>query len=203
MSSRSARSCSGLFFLAVGMMLDLHAIAERPLFVIGMALALIATKAAIIVGIGLLAQDDSGAARSRSGCCSARAASSASCCSRRRSAGLLIEPEAASLFGAIVTLSMATTPFLMTATRSFRDEPVSDGRARGPKRRRRQRADRRLWPLRPDGGADADRAGRPGDADRHRYRDDRRRRRVRREGLLSATARGWICCARRARPRPS
>ena len=36
------------------MMLDLHAIAERPLFVVGMALALIATKAAIIMGIGLL-----------------------------------------------------------------------------------------------------------------------------------------------------
>ncbi|MFX8441118.1 cation:proton antiporter, partial [Acinetobacter baumannii] len=43
----------GLFFLAVGMMLDLHAIAERPFFVIGMALALIATKAVIIFGIGM------------------------------------------------------------------------------------------------------------------------------------------------------
>ena len=40
----------GLFFLAVGMMLDLHAIAERPLFVVGMALALIAIKAAVIIG---------------------------------------------------------------------------------------------------------------------------------------------------------
>lgn len=44
----------GLFFLTIGMLLDLHAIAERPLFVAGMALALIATKAAIIMGIGLL-----------------------------------------------------------------------------------------------------------------------------------------------------
>ncbi len=44
----------GLFFLAVGMMLDLHAIAERPFFVVGMALALIVTKLAIIMGIGLL-----------------------------------------------------------------------------------------------------------------------------------------------------
>ncbi|HYN45087.1 MAG TPA: NAD-binding protein, partial [Allosphingosinicella sp.] len=49
---------------------------------------------------------------------------------------MLIEPEAASLFGAIVTLSMATTPFLMMATRrmragpvtkEMRDEPVADG----------------------------------------------------------------------------
>jgi voltage-gated potassium channel Kch len=35
----------------------------------------------------------------------------------------LIRPEAASLFGAIVTLSMATTPFLMSATRRIRTEP--------------------------------------------------------------------------------
>ena len=35
------------------MMLDLHAIAERPFFVIAMALALIATKAVIIFGIGM------------------------------------------------------------------------------------------------------------------------------------------------------
>jgi CPA2 family monovalent cation:H+ antiporter-2/glutathione-regulated potassium-efflux system protein KefB len=38
---------------------------------------------------------------------------------------LLIEPEAASLFGAIVTLSMATTPFLMAATRRFRGQPTT------------------------------------------------------------------------------
>ena len=43
----------GLFFLAVGMMLDLHAIAERPFFVVGMALALIALKAAIIMGLAM------------------------------------------------------------------------------------------------------------------------------------------------------
>jgi CPA2 family monovalent cation:H+ antiporter-2/glutathione-regulated potassium-efflux system protein KefB len=43
----------GLFFLAVGMMLDLHAIAERPLFVIGMALALVGVKALVILLIGL------------------------------------------------------------------------------------------------------------------------------------------------------
>ena len=51
---------------------------------------------------------------------------------------LLIEPEAASLFGAIVTLSMATTPFLMMATsrparradregEEARDGPIADG----------------------------------------------------------------------------
>jgi len=47
---------------------------------------------------------------------------------------LLIAPEAASLFGAVVTLSMATTPFLMTITRRFRAEPVKAAETReGPR----------------------------------------------------------------------
>jgi CPA2 family monovalent cation:H+ antiporter-2/glutathione-regulated potassium-efflux system protein KefB len=47
---------------------------------------------------------------------------------------LLIAPEAASLFGAVVTLSMATTPFLMTVTRRFRAEPVKAAETReGPR----------------------------------------------------------------------
>jgi len=37
----------------------------------------------------------------------------------------LIAPEVASLFGAIVTLSMVTTPFLMMATRRIREVPAS------------------------------------------------------------------------------
>lgn len=45
----------------------------------------------------------------------------------------LIAPEAASLFGAIITLSMATTPFLMSATRRFREEPIVKQERDGPK----------------------------------------------------------------------
>jgi glutathione-regulated potassium-efflux system protein KefB len=59
----------GLFFLAVGMMLDLGAIAARPLFVIGMALLLIAVKAAVIFVIARLAFGCRGAARWRWVCC--------------------------------------------------------------------------------------------------------------------------------------
>ena len=44
----------------------------------------------------------------------------------------LIAPEAGSLFGAIVTLSMATTPFLMMLTRSFRSEPIVKEERDGP-----------------------------------------------------------------------
>src|SRR3546814_13337741 len=39
----------------------------------------------------------------------------------------LIAPEAASLFGAVVTLSMATTPFLMMLTARLRTEPERGG----------------------------------------------------------------------------
>ncbi|MFN3520582.1 MAG: NAD-binding protein, partial [Sphingomonas sp.] len=45
----------------------------------------------------------------------------------------LIAPEAASLFGAIVTLSMATTPFLMSATRRLREAPIIAEEREGPK----------------------------------------------------------------------
>ena len=64
----------------------------------------------------------------------------------------LIAPEAASLFGAIVTLSMATTPFLMMATARMRAEPIAEERgARRPGGGRGERDHHRLWPLRPDG----------------------------------------------------
>ena len=41
--------------------------------------------------------------------------------------------DAASLFGAIVTLSMATTPFLMMATRRIRREPAAAEEREGPR----------------------------------------------------------------------
>ena len=119
----------GLFFLAIGMMLDLGAISERPGFVIGMAALLIGTKAAIITALGL-----------------------AFCMSWRRALALglllsqggefgfvlytqaqvagLIDRETASLFGAIITLSMVSTPFLMMATARIRREPAA-GEAAG------------------------------------------------------------------------
>jgi glutathione-regulated potassium-efflux system protein KefB len=104
----------GLFFLAIGMMLDLHAIAARPFFVVGMALALIVTKAAIIMAIGLLFR------------------------MKWREAfalGLLLSQGGE--FGFVlfvVTLSMATTPFLMAVTKRLRTEPVVAGGDReGPR----------------------------------------------------------------------
>ena len=123
----------GLFFLAVGMMLDLHAIAERPLFVAGMALALIATKTAVIMGIGLAFKMTWRSALAL-GVLLSQGGEFGFVLFAQAQQGLLVAPEAASLFGAIITLSMATTPFLMAATRGFRAEPIAKDQARdGPK----------------------------------------------------------------------
>ncbi len=102
----------GLFFLAVGMMLDLDVIRQQPWLILGLAAALIAVKTAIIFGLGrifglatvpsivmalLLSQGG------EFGFVLFAAAQSA----------MLVEAEGASIFGAVVTLSMAATPFLM------------------------------------------------------------------------------------------
>jgi CPA2 family monovalent cation:H+ antiporter-2/glutathione-regulated potassium-efflux system protein KefB len=112
----------GLFFLAVGMTLDLHAIAERPLFVAGMALALIATKTVLITGLGLLF----GMRRRPAfalGVLLSQGGEFGFVLFAQAQSAMLITGEAASIFGAIVTLSMATTPFLMMATKRLRAEP--------------------------------------------------------------------------------
>ena len=112
----------GLFFLSVGMMLDLGAIAERPGFVLGMAAALIAIKAAIITGIGLVFRMGWRRALALGLLLSQGGEFGFVLYSQAQLAGV-IDAETASLFGAIITLSMASTPFLMMATRRIRREP--------------------------------------------------------------------------------
>ncbi|GGB15375.1 transporter [Sphingomonas metalli] len=116
----------GLFFLAIGMMLNLEAIAQRPLFVAGMAAALIATKAAVIFLIGLAFRMTWRSALAL-GVLLSQGGEFGFVLFAQAQAGLLVAPEAASLFGAIITLSMATTPFLMSATRRLREEPIDSG----------------------------------------------------------------------------
>jgi len=113
----------GLFFLAVGMMLDLGAIARDPLFVIAMALMLITVKAAVMFGLARLFGVPWRGALAL-GLLLSQGGEFGFVLFAQASNALLIAPEAASLFGAVVTLSMATTPFLMMATRRFRAEPV-------------------------------------------------------------------------------
>jgi voltage-gated potassium channel Kch len=113
------------------MMLDLHAIAERPL---------------LRARHGAGADRDQGecdhgprhdlrhglAARFRLGLLLSQGGEFGFVLFAQAQQAFLIAPEAASLFGAIVTLSMATTPFLMMATTRLRAEPVSKEVRGGP-----------------------------------------------------------------------
>jgi monovalent cation:proton antiporter-2 (CPA2) family protein len=121
----------GLFFLAVGMLLDLHAIAERPFFVIGMAAALIAIKAGAIMGLAMVFRMAWRPALGL-GLLLSQGGEFGFVLFAQAQTAMLISPEAASLFGAIVTLSMATTPFLMMATRNFRTDSVTREEPEGP-----------------------------------------------------------------------
>ncbi len=117
----------GLFFLAVGMMLDLHAIAERPFEVLGFAVLLIATKTAIITGLGLLLKMGWRSALAL-GLLLSQGGEFAFVIYAAAQDALLISDTAVSVFGAVVTLSMASTPFLMKLTRRFRAPPsASEG----------------------------------------------------------------------------
>lgn len=105
----------GLFFLSVGMLLDLRVIADRPLFVIGIAAAVIVTKSVLI---GCLARTfgNSWPRSIRLGLLLSQAGEFGFVLFAQATAARLILPEASSLFSAIVTLSMAATPFLMRLT---------------------------------------------------------------------------------------
>jgi CPA2 family monovalent cation:H+ antiporter-2/glutathione-regulated potassium-efflux system protein KefB len=121
----------GLFFLAVGMMLDLSAIAERPVFVLVAALGLIGIKAAIIGGLGMLL--GMGWRTSLAlGLLLSQGGEFGFVLFAQAQQGLLIEPEAASLFGAVVTISMAATPFLMMLSRPLRRVPDRREQREGP-----------------------------------------------------------------------
>jgi len=122
----------GLFFLSVGMLLNLGAIAERPFFVVGMALALIVVKTVAITTMGLMFRMTWRSALGL-GLLLSQGGEFGFVLFAQAQAGALIAPETASLFAAIVTLSMVTTPFLMGATKTLREAPVErDEERAGP-----------------------------------------------------------------------
>lgn len=112
----------GLFFVTVGMLLDLPAVAARPFFVTGLAVTVIVIKAAVIYGIGRIARMDHRQALSL-GLLLSQGGEFGFVLFAQAAGARLIEPSAASLLGAVVTLSMATTPFLMAFTRRFNTPP--------------------------------------------------------------------------------
>ena len=102
----------GLFFLAVGMLLDVDVILAQPFFVAGLAIALITVKIAVIYALGRIFGLKNNPSIIMAMLLS-QGGEFAFVLFTAAQGALLIEPEAASLFGAVVTLSMASTPFLM------------------------------------------------------------------------------------------
>src|SRR4051812_25790777 len=102
----------GLFFLSVGMLLNLRLIAERPLFVLGIAAGVIITKTILISVLSRIFRCTWPLAI-RLGLLLSQAGEFGFVLFAMATAARLITPEAASLFGAVVTLSMVSTPFLM------------------------------------------------------------------------------------------
>jgi len=127
----------GLFFVSIGMMLDLDVIAENPGFVFAMAAALIAVKAAILFAIAR-ASGIKGRQALKLGLLLSQGGEFAFVLFAAAERAALIESSAASLFGAVVTVSMATTPFLMMLNDkldqrgSVRDAAALDGPGASP-----------------------------------------------------------------------
>ncbi|MGZ8998622.1 MAG: monovalent cation:proton antiporter-2 (CPA2) family protein [Allosphingosinicella sp.] len=102
----------GMFFLAVGMMLDISAVISRPVFVIAMAAALIAVKAIVLFSLAKAFRMETRRAV-KLGLLLSQGGEFAFVLFAAAQNAMLIEPAAASLFSAIVTVSMASTPLLM------------------------------------------------------------------------------------------
>jgi monovalent cation:proton antiporter-2 (CPA2) family protein len=105
----------GLFFLSVGMMLDLRLVAAKPLLVIALAGGVVAIKTGLIT---ILSRgfSCSWTQSFRLGLLLSQAGEFGFVLFGQATAALLVTTEAASLFGAVVTVSMVTTPFLMRLT---------------------------------------------------------------------------------------
>ncbi|MCB2013932.1 MAG: cation:proton antiporter [Sphingobium sp.] len=121
----------GLFFLAVGMVLDIQSVIERPLFVLAMAVILVATKTLILFLLARLFGMNTKAALGLGLLLSQGGEFGFVLFDQARNA-MLIAPEAASLFAAIVTISMATTPFLMLFARRLEFARSSVDTPEGP-----------------------------------------------------------------------
>jgi monovalent cation:proton antiporter-2 (CPA2) family protein len=102
----------GLFFMSVGMLLDLRVIAGQPLLVVGLAAAVITLKAAALYPIARAFGSMPGRAATLSLLLS-QAGEFGFVLFASAASGRLISVEQASLLGAVVTASMVATPFLM------------------------------------------------------------------------------------------
>lgn len=122
----------GLFFVSVGMVINLEVVAEEPLYVAALVATLIAVKAMLISLLGLIFKMKLGRAIWL-GLLLSQGGEFGFVLFAQAERAQLIAPDAASLFSAVVILSMISTPFLMTAAAWVRQRlPDPDPGLDGP-----------------------------------------------------------------------
>jgi monovalent cation:proton antiporter-2 (CPA2) family protein len=119
----------GLFFIAVGMSANLHVLWTRPLVVIGLALALVAVKLAILFGLGRAYKLDARSSGSL-GVAIAQGGEFAFVIFNVAAGAKVMDRTTVDLLALVVTLSMVATPFLFL----LRDAIEKRLEARGAKR---------------------------------------------------------------------
>ena len=105
----------GMFFLSVGMLLDLTVIANRPLTVIGIAVGMVVIKALVLMLVSRAFRVPWHRSI-RLGLLLSQAGEFSFVLFGQAAAGQLLTTDAAAMFSAVVVLSMATTPLLMRLT---------------------------------------------------------------------------------------
>jgi monovalent cation:proton antiporter-2 (CPA2) family protein len=113
----------GLFFIAVGMSVNLGLLLERPLDILGLVAGMVALKAAILFGLGRAAKLKNEGARALGAAVSQGGEFAFVMFGLAVAAGLLEAP-LHQLLLVVVTLSMAVTPPLYALQRRFR-EPLA------------------------------------------------------------------------------
>lgn len=122
----------GLFFVSVGMMINLDVVAAQPLFVAALVVALIAVKAVLIGSLGLMFGMPMGRAVWL-GLLLSQGGEFGFVLFAQAEQAQLILPESASLFSAVVILSMISTPLLMGLAAWVRNRiPGTDPGLAGP-----------------------------------------------------------------------
>lgn len=102
----------GLFFIAVGVSLDLTVVGEMPLLIVTLAMTLVAVKAGLIYGVARAFGVKNNEAV-RLGLLLSQGGEFAFVLFGAGAASAIISDAAVSMYSAVVTLSMVTTPFLM------------------------------------------------------------------------------------------
>jgi monovalent cation:proton antiporter-2 (CPA2) family protein len=113
----------GLFFIAVGMAVNLGVLLREPLTVLGLVVGLVLVKGAILYGVGRLAHLPADAARALAAAVSQGGEFAFVLFALAAAAGLLDAPLHDRLV-VVVTLSMAASPLLYAAQARFRVPPA-------------------------------------------------------------------------------